>query len=276
VVAEVADLVSNADALVITAGAGMGVDSGLPDFRSPRGLWRAYPPLEALGLSFIDMAQPHWFDSEPAMAWAWYGHRQKLYRETTPHAGYEILKAWANTMPSGSFVFTSNVDGQFERAGFEPARVFACHGNIHRYQCTVPCSEDIWPAEPSELVIDLERLRALGALPRCRNCGALARPNVLMFEDFSWASNAAREEQAHYCEWLDTIAGRRIVVVECGAGTAVATVRDQGERIVQRLKATLIRINPAETDDAGPRTKVVPLGALEALSGIHEALTSRL
>src|ERR1700744_1329383 len=80
IVRSVADLIASAEALLITAGAGMSVDSGLPDFRSPEGLWRAYPPLEKLGLSFSDIAQPHWFAEKPRMAWAWYGHRQKLYR----------------------------------------------------------------------------------------------------------------------------------------------------------------------------------------------------
>jgi NAD-dependent SIR2 family protein deacetylase len=56
-----ADLIANADALLTMAGAGMGVDCGFPDFRSAQGFWRAYPPLERLGLSFEEMAQPHWF-----------------------------------------------------------------------------------------------------------------------------------------------------------------------------------------------------------------------
>jgi len=44
-VRRVADLAARADALLITAGAGMSVESGVPDFRSPQVLWRAYPPL---------------------------------------------------------------------------------------------------------------------------------------------------------------------------------------------------------------------------------------
>ena len=53
--------IATADALLITAGAGMGVDSGLPDFRSDGGFWRSYPRLAELGLAFEDMAQPRWF-----------------------------------------------------------------------------------------------------------------------------------------------------------------------------------------------------------------------
>jgi NAD-dependent SIR2 family protein deacetylase len=184
-VRRVADLVARADALLITAGAGMSVDSGLPDFRSPQGLWRAYPPLAKLGLSFEQMAQPRWFASSPEMAWAWYGHRQQLYRQATPHGGYHIVRGWAQAMPAGSFVVTSNVDGQFLAAGFSEQSLLEVHGSVHRRQCTTPCSDQVWNADAPAFEIDLVRLRAVGELPRCPHCDALARPNVLMF-NISW------------------------------------------------------------------------------------------
>jgi len=55
-----AEAVNTAQALLITAGAGMGVDSGLPDFRGKDGFWRAYPIIAKLGLSFHQMANPEW------------------------------------------------------------------------------------------------------------------------------------------------------------------------------------------------------------------------
>ncbi|WP_350030165.1 Sir2 family NAD-dependent protein deacetylase [Caballeronia sp. GAWG1-1] len=103
-----------ADGLLITAGAGMGVDSGLPDFRGNHGFWRAYPGLEHLGFSFEEMANPQRFEDEPELAWGFYGHRLQLYRDTVPHDGFRILRKWAGRMARGSFVFTSNVDGQFQ------------------------------------------------------------------------------------------------------------------------------------------------------------------
>ena len=60
-----AEAVKDADALFITAGAGMGVDSGLPDFRGNSGFWKAYPPIAKLGKSFSEMANPVWFDKTP-------------------------------------------------------------------------------------------------------------------------------------------------------------------------------------------------------------------
>src|SRR5437588_12489307 len=110
--------VASADALLIGAGAGMGVDSGLPDFRGDKGFWNAYPPYAALGLNFIALASPRWFTDDPEIAWGFYGHRLNLYRQTAPHAGFQILRKWAERMPRGSFVYTSNVDGHFQRSGF--------------------------------------------------------------------------------------------------------------------------------------------------------------
>src|SRR5438093_10269086 len=87
-----AEAIRSAEALLIGAGAGMGVDSGLPDFRGDEGFWKAYPPFKKLGLSFVELANPNWFHSDPALAWGFYGHRRNLYRSTQPHQGFAILK----------------------------------------------------------------------------------------------------------------------------------------------------------------------------------------
>src|ERR1041384_5621306 len=87
--------IRSADAILIGAGAGMGVDSGLPDFRGPEGFWRAYPPYQKRRLGCEDLAKPRWFDDDPALAWGFYGHRLNLYRKTKPHAGFAVLHRWA-------------------------------------------------------------------------------------------------------------------------------------------------------------------------------------
>src|SRR5262249_38820795 len=100
--------IRGAEALLVTAGAGMGVDSGLADFRGAQGFWRAYPPYQRLGLHFEDVANPRWFRDDPGLAWGFYGHRFQLCRATRPHAGFAILRRWADRMLHGGFVFTSN------------------------------------------------------------------------------------------------------------------------------------------------------------------------
>src|SRR5439155_19501480 len=128
-----ADAIRAAEALLIGAGAGMGVDSGLPDFRGPEGFWKAYPPFR--GRQFAELSTPHWFRTDPALAWGFFGHRLNLYRAATPHAGFANLRGWVERPPLGYFVFTSNVDGQFQKAGFPEDRLLECHGSIHYLQC---------------------------------------------------------------------------------------------------------------------------------------------
>jgi NAD-dependent SIR2 family protein deacetylase len=171
-----AEIVKNADALLIGAGAGMGVDSGLPDFRGDQGFWRAYPPYKKLGLNFVEMANPDWFSRDPELGWGFYGHRLNLYRITNPHKGFQILREWGAAKPQGFFVFTSNVDGQFQRAGFPSDRIVEIHGAIDWLQCTAQCGIGIYecnPSNPRPVAIDEQTMRAVGPLPSCPKCGAM-------------------------------------------------------------------------------------------------------
>jgi len=266
--------IAQATALVITAGAGMGVDSGLPDFRGNQGFWNAYPPYRHLGLSFIDMANPRWFVQDPALAWGFYGHRLMLYRATVPHSGFALLRQWAETMRDGFRVFTSNVDGQFQKAGFDESCIEECHGSIHHLQCTSDCGIGIFDAAPFDVDVDQQTFRARDPLPACPRCGALARPNVLMFGDWQWdASRSALQEQA-FSRWAAHALTRpdgRLVVVECGAGLAIPTVRRFGESLVARHHGTLVRINMREP--AVPEGHVgLAMGAGDALGEIDRRL----
>ncbi|BCM90151.1 NAD-dependent protein deacylase [Abditibacteriota bacterium] len=170
--------VRDAQYLLFTAGAGMGVDSGLPDFRGNEGFWRAYPPFQRLGLQFQEVANPRWFISDPQLAWGFYGHRFNLYQATSPHDGFAILKRWSEK--KSARVFTSNVDGHFQRAGFAEEDVCEVHGSLLHLQCVRPCSDAIWDATHLKIEVDENTFRAKGELPRCPNCGGLARPNVLI------------------------------------------------------------------------------------------------
>jgi len=65
---EAKEFLKKADAVLITAGVGMGVDSGLPDFRGNDGFWEAYPAIKEKKLSFSRMANPSWFEKDPHLA----------------------------------------------------------------------------------------------------------------------------------------------------------------------------------------------------------------
>jgi NAD-dependent SIR2 family protein deacetylase len=169
--------------MLIGAGAGMGVDSGLPDFRGSEGSWRAYPPYNKLGPDFKALADPHWSREDPQVAWGSYGHRLALYRDTGPHEGLEVLRRWGGRMPLASFVYTSNVDGQPQRAGFDDDRIIEVHGAIGRLQCTVGCGVGVFPAGPTDLTIDAKTMRARRPLPNARGAGRWRGPT-------SWCSAA--------------------------------------------------------------------------------------
>lgn len=256
--------IAAADSLIITAGAGMGIDSGLPDFRGPRGFWGVYPALGQRQMHFADIANPAAFRTAPRLAWGFYGHRLALYRNTSPHAGFSVLKRWADTKPHGAFVYTSNVDGHFQKAGFSEDRIIECHGSIHYLQCLSPCSRRIHDATSLDVSIDADACQWRGPLPTCPDCGSVARPNILMFDDWEWLPQRVQVQQAHYRAWT----GKEPVVIELGAGTAIPGVRRFGEA----LNAPLIRINPHEPETKRPRAVGLPMGALEALQAIDRLL----
>jgi NAD-dependent SIR2 family protein deacetylase len=268
--ARAADALERAGALVVTAGAGMGVDSGLPDFRGDQGFWKAYPPYERLGLSFVEAANPAHFDRDPPFGWGFYGHRANLYRRTVPHEGFRILRSWAERLPLSCFVVTSNVDGQFQKAGFASDRVLEVHGSIHHLQCTTPCCDAIW--ENDEVVeVDEATMRARH-VPRCPRCGAVSRPNILMFGDAAWLDHRAAEQSARFDAFLEEQPPEPLVVVELGAGTAVPTIRMLSERLGRRDGSLLVRVNLREADVRPPHLSI-PAGALEGLAGIDRALS---
>ncbi len=277
-VARAARAIQGAGALLVTAGAGMGVDSGLPDFRGPEGFWRAYPPYQRLGLAFEDLASSHWFDRDPALAWGFYGHRLNLYRETTPHAGFGILRRWADRAARGAFTFTSNVDGHFQAAGFPEDRVHECHGAIRTLQCMRDCG--LFPAGDLTVFVDEATFRARPPFPACPTCGALARPNILMFSDSGWDSARSDAQADRLQTWLDDVSAANrspdrpaLVVVEMGAGTAIPTVRRVSERAAHRADGLLVRINVREPRVPDGHVGLA-LGARDALVAIDAALSS--
>lgn len=250
-------MIQGADALLIGAGAGMGVDSGLPDFRGNEGFWKAYPPFR--GRSFADLANPDLFETQENLAWGFYGHRLNLYRETVPHAGYQILLDLIQSKTVPSFVFTSNVDGHFLRAGFDADLIEECHGSIHHLQCTVPCGSEIWSAELTNIIVNPESFEAQGDLPTCPKCGSLARPNILMFGDDSWISKRTDGQNRNFSKWKKDVSGHRIVAIELGAGTAIPSVR------WACMSYPVVRINPRDFAVSRDGDVGLAMGALEGL-----------
>lgn len=263
--ARCARLIAQADGMLITAGAGLGVDSGLPDFRGNEGMWHAYPALGRARMGFSDIACPDAFRQHPRLAWGFYGHRLAMYRATEPGPAFQILKLIASGLPDGAFVFTSNVDGHFQKAGFDPTRVMECHGSIHHLQCMDGCMNDVWTAEALVPNVDDGSL-FIGELPVCPWCKGLARPNILMFGDHEWIDDRMREQRSRLDVWRARV--ERLLVLEIGAGTAIPTVRYFGES----QDCPIIRINTTEAQTSADRGVSLPMTGTEAMGGIAAAL----
>lgn len=258
------------EAIIILAGAGMGVDSGLPDFRGKEGFWKAYPMFKSNSRDFYDMASSRNFETNPALAWGFYGHRLNLYRETVPHDGFSLLKQWAENKPGGYFIYTSNVDGQFQKAGFDEGRIVECHGSIHHLQAFSGAKSEIMSSDGFHVDVDLDTMKAKN-LPRHPETKELLRPNILMFDDWFWVEDRCRQQKIKYQAWLSGLKSnyQEVVLIELGAGSAIPTVKQQSLMLRERYNATLIKINPEGCHLADI---VLKMGALEGLTKINDLI----
>ena len=266
-----AEIIKNSEVMFIHTGAGMGIDSGLPDFRGAKGFWNCYPLYEKLGINFIDAANPEYFKQDPSFAWGFYGHRTSMYRNATPHEGFHLLKKWTQQYNLPYFNITSNVDGQFQKAGFCPQQIYEIHGSILHLQCLDLCCENIWDNK-HDIEIDFETMRSK-ELHKCIYCEGIARPNILMFGDWDWIPHRSDAQGKRMDEFEKIHRGKRAVIIEIGAGTAIPSIRLESWKRGNVDHATIIRINPHEPQIEQPHISV-PKGGLEALRGIDEALQS--
>ena len=157
-------------------------------------------------------------------------------------------------------------------AGFDPHRIAEVHGSIHWQQCTRPCGAGLFPAAAAQVTVDEQTMRTRPPLPSCPACGALARPNILMFSDAHWDEARTALQLARMNSWLHQAEGQRFVIIECGAGSAIPTVRRTSETLAISPGVRLVRINPREP--AVPAGHIsLALGALEALRAMDQWLT---
>jgi NAD-dependent SIR2 family protein deacetylase len=157
------------------------------------------------------------------------------------------------------FVVTSNVDGHFERAGWNLNKIVEIHGDLRTVQCKNLCTRDVYPMPQfaSELVDESE-------LPRCPDCGDLQRPQVMMFNDPAFNYCTVDTQLARYREWES--AKSNILGIEIGAGTGIPSIRIFGNE----RTATLIRINPYEPDISRPQDIAIPATAIEGIDLVLE------
>ncbi|HEV8268581.1 MAG TPA: Sir2 family NAD-dependent protein deacetylase, partial [Thermoanaerobaculia bacterium] len=111
--------------LAVLTGAGVSVESGLPTFRGPGGLWEGHRPEE--------LATQEAFTKDPVKVWRWYEWRRGLVRDARPNDAHLALARIERLLPR-STVVTQNVDGLHRAAGQH--NLIELHGSLHRTRCT--------------------------------------------------------------------------------------------------------------------------------------------
>jgi NAD-dependent deacetylase len=155
----VRDELKEADLAIVLTGAGVSVESGIPDFRSPGGIWEKYPP-HVYGT--IDA-----FRENPERFWTFYLELARLCAGAKPNPAHAAL-AKLEAMDLIDGVITQNVDGLHQAAGSK--NVIELHGGADALVC-IECR-----AKRSE------KIAALTGPPRCE-CGAILKPDVVLFNE---------------------------------------------------------------------------------------------
>ena len=258
----------NANALVINTGAGMGVDSGLADYRGNGGQWGQVE--SDTEKSIFEVVNPQAFVENPAYSWGLFGQRIKEYAETKPHNGFAILRNWIEIYHLDYFCLTSNIDGHFQKSGFAEENVRELHGTLAYFQSSQPdLTKEVWKNELSGDEI-LENV-ANGIFPTCPNSEIKARPNVYMFRDDTYINTKSKEQENRFQAFLDRNKGKNILVFEIGSGPHVQTVRVKTRMLKTEYGANIVRINPKDYTIKTPHIGIAK-GALEALTEIDNYL----
>ncbi len=154
-----AALIVDAQPCVVLTGAGVSTESGIPDFRSPTGIWRRYDPMEYATIEA--------FRRDPAKVWDFYSKRLGVLADAKPNAAHLAL-AELERRGLVEAVVTQNVDRLHQAAG--SAQVVEVHGSIRTASCPACGHRE-----------GFERVVELLPVPACERCGEVLKPDVVMF-----------------------------------------------------------------------------------------------
>jgi NAD-dependent deacetylase len=221
--AALAELIRSRQPCVVLTGAGVSTESGIPDFRSPTGLWAQFDPLE---YGSIDA-----FRRDPAKVWSFYRPRIGMLTEAEPNAAHHAL-AELERLGLVRAVVTQNIDLLHERAGSR--EVIEVHGSIRRSTCR-GCGRQY----PLERVLELLDGAEAPACPACPACGGVLKPDVVFFGELlplaaiDRAFALAREAQ------LLLVVGSALEVYPV-AGLPLETLQAGGELAIVNRGATAL------------------------------------
>ena len=242
------DLIEASKRIVVFTGAGISTESGIPDFRSPGGIWTRFKPIY-----FDDFVA-----SKEARRETW---RRKLETDKTmisaePNRGHRSVAA-LHRRGKLTDVITQNIDGLHQRSGIPPERVIELHGNATYAKC-LECGER------HELDPILTAFRADETLPLCNACGSdMVKTATISFGQSMPEAEMRRAERATLeCDLFLTM-GSSLVVYPAAGFPGLA--KRNGARLV------IINREPTELDDIADLVVNAELGpTLSAAVGLND------
>jgi NAD-dependent deacetylase len=228
---------------VVLTGAGVSTESGIPDFRSPNGLWARFDPLEYGSIEA--------FRADPLKVWSFYKPRVAMLTEAEPNAAHRAL-AELERLGLVEAVVTQNIDLLHERAGSR--EVVEVHGSIRSATCP-GCGEQ----QPLERVLEL---LVEADAPACPSCGAILKPDVVFFGELLPAEAIAR---------ASTLARKAGLLLVVGSAVEVYPVAALPEETLA-AGGELAIVNRGPTPYDGRATLRIDGSAGEVLARVAQAL----
>ena len=236
-----AAVLRDAGEVLVFTGAGMSTESGIPDFRSPGGIWSRFDPEDFTYQRFLSSAEAR------RRVWRMGREIGPMLRDAPPNAGHRAI---ARAMAAGKvgWVVTQNIDGLHQKAGCPAERVIELHGTAHAVRC-LDCAKE-WGRE------EVEGWLARGVEePRCDACGGIVKPRTIAFgEPMPERETVLAFERARSCDAL-LVVGSSLVVYPAAEVVPAA----------KRAGARLVIVNLEETAYDGLADAVVRAKAGEAL-----------
>lgn len=215
-------LFDEARRIVGFTGAGISTESGIPDFRSPGGIWTRYQPIQ-----FQDFMASEEMRRE---SWRRKFATDEVMRKATPNAGH---RAMARLVESGkmSAIITQNIDGLHQASGVPDSKVIELHGNS-TYATCLDCAERL----------ELDDIKATFSknetLPECPACGGIVKTATISFGQAMPVVPMARAQEETMAADLFIVLGSSLVVYPAAAFPTMA----------KRNGAKLVIINRDPTD----------------------------
>jgi len=228
-----AELIRESQPCVVLTGAGVSTESGVPDFRSPSGIWARYDPRE---YATVDA-----FRRDPVKVWDFYARRFEMLKHAQPNAAHRAL---ADLERAGyvEAVVTQNIDRLHELAGSR--EVIEVHGSIRTASC-LACGER---ASFDDVVAMLEHAPA----PACPRCGSILKPDVVMFGEYLPPGAMERASE---------LARRARLLLVVGSSLNVYPVADLPQETLSAGGTfAIVNREPTPLDDLSALTIAAPAG----------------